>query len=137
MKIFKYTTVVLDDIKAKYIFHLLIDLFSFDIIEKQIHTTSELNENGFSFFFFYANEYMQNQLTNFLIEHGVLINVEDFEKYIKFDINKFDNNSELSNTNIIWQYFIEQTTKNDILDKIIECGFDTLTDNDKMILDLN
>lgn len=115
-----------------------------EVIEKLYKLISMVeytNDLGNECMFIISDKYYLLELESLFNKYSIQFRILDLTKEVLFDYsfktkfkNEFKRSVENDILNLIKKYKSEWTTKDDILDKIIEKGIDSLTDFDLDIL---
>ena len=107
----------------------------------QISLVEYTDENGFECMFAILDEYLINKLDIIYKKYGIKFNIIDITNSVIFDDpikTKYKNHKGISCNkdilNLMKKFKNNWVTKDDILDKILEKGIDSLTDFDLDIL---
>lgn len=99
------------------------------------------NHNGLECMFAILNDYLIERITTLYKSYNLKFKLFDISEKVKFDehfVTKFKNEKgklvEKDIIRLIKKFKSEWTSKDDVLDKIIEKGIDSLTDFDLDIL---
>lgn len=142
MKFLKITT----NEKQDYINLLILNMSNIEVnmindLYKKINLVEFTNEIGFESMFIICDEIILNNLEKIFKKYGIGYEIEDLTKDVIFDynfkidfLNEFDKPVEYDIIKLIKKYKIEFVTKDNILDKIIERGIESLTDFDLDVL---
>lgn len=135
MKIFKYTINESQDFQF-YVESEIMEAFGDDFVYKNIH---QPNENTF---YMVATEAEHNKFMSILFDQdikflyeGNAAVVKDVTTNVLYNIDAFENIPNMnSDENVLLKFFFMYVDKDDVLDKILECGIETLNQFDKQVL---
>lgn len=106
-----------------------------------ISSVEYTNDLGYECMFAILNDRSIDELNRIFKKHGIKFTVKDFTKQVVFDISfetRFKNDKgrpvHREILKLIKEYKTKFTTKDDVLDKILEMGIESLTPIDYKIL---
>jgi len=112
-----------------------------DKLYKLISMVEYTNDLGNESMFIISDKYYLLELESVFNKYSIQFRILDLTKEVLFDYsfkikfkNEFKRSVENDILNLIKEYKSDWTTKDDVLDKIIERGIDSLTDFDLDIL---
>ena len=132
--------------KQSFIISKIKDMSDFEVeniqnIYKKFSMVEYTNESGHECMFAIIDDFLLEKISKIYTSYDLEFQIIDMTKHVKFDINfrtSYKNEYGLSVKrkilSLIKEYKQNWTDKDDILDKILEKGIDSLTDFDLDIL---
>jgi hypothetical protein len=132
--------------KQSFIISKIKDMSDFEVeniqnIYKKFSMVEYTNESGHECMFAIIDDFLLEKISKIYTSYDLEFQIIDMTKHVKFDINfrtSYKNEYGLSVKrkilSLIKEYKQNWTNKDDILDKILEKGIDSLTDFDLDIL---
>lgn len=132
--------------KQSFIISKIKDMSDFEVeniqnIYKKFSMVEYTNESGHECMFAIIDDFLLEKISKIYTSYDLEFQIIDMTKHVKFDINfrtSYKNEYGLSVKrkilSLIKEYRQNWTDKDDILDKILEKGIDSLTDFDLDIL---
>ena len=132
--------------KQSFIISKIKDMSDFEVeniqnIYKKFSMVEYTNESGHECMFAIIDDFLLEKISKIYTSYNLEFQIIDMTKHVKFDINfrtSYKNEYGLSVKrkilSLIKEYKQNWTDKDDILDKILEKGIDSLTDFDLDIL---